>query len=417
MNFKLVDKRRLVSYFQATDNEIALDILYYKMLNVSPEEGNYIPRPTKFIKYAKKDFIKILKILWIYFFSYVLFLKQFCSYLVKKIRTKESQVIIKNKSVGIAFSDRAMDVINLRSCNTSPDYWIVFPWRDFSRLDKTTVNIGVLNLITVNELWKACFFAMCAHKRMTNVTKYRNWILQSYTSFEWFCTRIALEKIEADFFIAEHFDRWAVMMDGILVEQQRSSLESSLVLVQHGLVSDINGDRLLLPYKLNKIKRLYVYDKSAEDYFRENILAKNINKTLEDVKFYDNLVSIKEIPISDRINILFVGHSICIDLHIFILNALMHKYNFIAYYKPHPTEKTSNLIYKQKWTVIKDKHFFPAVDFLISYPSTLVNEYDLQGIVSVVHPIGLKVDSIQDYLEELEGEMISCYNKKNIKFL
>ena len=58
------------------------------------------------------------------------------------------------------------------------DYWIVFPWRDFSRLDKTTVNIGVLNLITVNELWKACFFAMCAHKRMTNVTKYRNWIFQ-----------------------------------------------------------------------------------------------------------------------------------------------------------------------------------------------------------------------------------------------
>jgi hypothetical protein len=418
MNFTMIDKRRLVSYFQATSNEIALDVFCYKVMNVSPKAGNYIPyipRPTKLLKYANKNFIQILKIFWIYILGHVLFLKQFFSYLIKKIITDKSGGIKKNSSVGIAFSDRAMDIINKKNCDTSPEYWIVFPWTDYSRLDNNAVKVELLSLLTVGELWKACFFAICAHKRMAKAPRYKNWILQSYTSFQWFAVRMALEKIEGDFFIAEHFDRWAVMMDGILIEQRRNSLKSSLVLVQHGLVTDVGDEKLVLPYKLSQFKRLYLYDATAEEYFKENILSNNINTTLEGVTFYDNLISIREIPKTDCINILFVGHSICTDLHVFILNELMRKYDLKAYYKPHPVEKTPKFIYKQKWTVIEDKHFYPAVDILISYPSTLVYEYELLGINAVVHPYDLKIDLIQSYLHELEREMASCYDKK-IKF-
>lgn len=411
MNFKMVDKRRLVSYFQATSNEIALDVLCYKAMNVSPKAGNYMPRPTKLLKYSNKYFIKILKIFWIYILGDVLFLKQFLSYLLKKTKMPKSEVIIKNSSVGIAFSDRAMDIINKKNCDISPEYWIVFPWTDSSRLDEKVVKVEFLSLLTIGELWRAFFFAICAHKRMAKASRYKKWILQSYTSYKWFTIRIALEKIEADFFIAEHFDRWSVMMDGILVEQRRNNLNSNLVLVQHGLVADVGDESLIVPYKLGQFKRLYLYDKSTEEYFRKNILSKNINMILEDVKFYDSLLSIKKIPKANGINVLFVGHSTCIDLHVFILNELISKYDLVAYYKPHPVEKISKLIYKQKWIVIEDKHYFPAVDILISYPSTLVHEYELHGINSVVHSYDLKNDSARLYLEELEREIAARQNK------
>lgn len=417
MKFKIIDKRRILSYLQATSNEIALDILCYKVMGVNPEEGNYIPRPGKLLKYSNRGLIKFLKIFWIYLFGYFLFFFQFLVFFLGIIKVKEKQKIINNKSVGVAFSDRSIDVINAKNINVTPDYWIVFPWTDSSRLDKKSLKIEFFGLLTIRDLCKAFVLAVCAHNKMYRSPKFEKWIFQSYTSFKWFNIRIVLEKIEADFFIAEHFDRWAVMMDGILFDQYKNGLKSSLVLVQHGLVSDVGLEKISLPYKFSQFKRLYLYDKSTENYFRENILAKYSNRILKEVLYYDSLLVVSEIPITCCVNVLFVGHSICTDLHIHILKALISKYQITAYYKPHPVEKKTKLIHEQNWTVINDKHFFPTVDFLITYPSTLAKEYELIGINSVVHPIDLKVELVQSYLEELEREIASWHNKKNINTL
>lgn len=409
----VADKRTLVNYLQATGNEIGLDLLVYKMMGITPEEGNYVPRPSKLLKYSNKAIVSIFRIFWIYILSSTLFTVQFLSYLIKKIRLKESNVnlIINNKSVGIAYSDRAIDIINEKNCGTSPEYWIVFPWTDLSRLDKNASKIDVLSLLTIAELWKAYIHAIAIHKKMARSLKYKNWIFQSYTAFQWIVVRKAIEKLEADFFIAEHFDRWAVMMDGIITEHTQRCLKSGLTMVQHGLVNDVGGHRFSLPYKLSMFKRFYLYDKKTEDYFKENILAKK-NPKLEDIRFYKNLLTLREIPKTNTVNVLFVGHSICIDLHMYILNELKSKHDFIAYYKPHPTEKLTKQIKSQNWNIIEDRHFFPAVDFLISYNSTLTSEYKLLGINAIIHEIDLKDKDAQSYLEDVEKELNSFVIKK-----
>jgi hypothetical protein len=112
-----------------------------------------------------------------------------------------------------------------------------------------------------------------------------------------------------------------------------------------------------------------------------------------------------EVPSDGRIKILFVGHSICLDLHIHLFNELKSAHSIVTFYKPHPTEKIEKRILEQNWKLISDKHFFPKVDFLISYNSTLTIEYQNLGIESIVHPISLKSNESAQFLLKVKKEI------------
>ncbi len=121
MNFNIADKKIMISYLQATSNEITLDILAYKMLDLSPEKANFIPRPTKLLKYSKSITIKIFIFFWKHILCDIFFSIQFLNLFLLKLNTEKINIsIMRNKSVGIAYSDRAMDVINKKNCGISP---------------------------------------------------------------------------------------------------------------------------------------------------------------------------------------------------------------------------------------------------------------------------------------------------------
>ncbi|VFR63380.1 hypothetical protein BRI9_2927 [plant metagenome] len=46
----------------------------------------------------------------------------------------------------------------------------------------------------------------------------------------------------------------------------------------------------------------------------------------------------------------------------------------------------------QQWQLIDEPDHFPAVDMLISYPSTLAVEYETVGVRSLLHPLDFPVD-------------------------
>ena len=94
------------------------------------------------------------------------------------------------------------------------------------------------------------------------------------------------------------------------------------------------------------------------------------------------------------------------EVHVFVkaeqivdaLSLLRDKYDFRAYYKPHPTAHMSESMRQLGWSIIDNPSMFPAVDLLISYQSTLVVEYAGSGVPAAVHAINLENEKSIDFL-------------------
>lgn len=412
MNKLTSNKKRIVSYLRATSNEIRLDVLHYKILNIEPEQTGYFPRPTKRRKLDNYLLNKVFKFLWIHILGYVLFTAQLFMCLYRKSKIEKNSIRLNKKSLGLAFSSKSWEVIKKENCGKEPDCWITLPFSKDVVGDRMKVVINILNLVTYEDLWNAYLLAINTHRKMSSLINYRKWVLNSYTAFEWFTVRLGIEKIEGDFYIANHFDRWIVMMDFILGEHHRIDVKSKLTLVQHGLVGDIANEKCDLPYRISMLSKLCTYDKVSEMYFKDNILDNRL-LMLEEVNYFRNVIALTEVHDYIKTNILFVGHSICLDLHIYLYTKLKEKKDFIAYYKPHPTEKKSRKVINQSWEIIDDIFSYPKVDFLISYNSTLGIEYENLGTKVFFHSINADVNSQSLFLSQLENEIEQCNRKKS----
>jgi hypothetical protein len=405
------DKRNLLNYLQATDNEIAIDLYCYKLLNVKVEERNYLPRPTISNKFSNKMFIKVFKLLWKFNLSTIYFIFQLTFYLIRSKKLLNDISSIKNINIGVAFSDRSFDIFNKPNNLQLPKYWCVMPWVDSSKIDKNYIKLDLLSLVTKTEIFKSFYLAKIVHKKMAKSTKYKKWITQSYTAFKWFIARFGIEKLECSYTITDHYDRNAVMMDGIVKEKHRKGIKSELNLIQHGIVTDLRTYDFSLPYKLTMLKKVYLFDKISEEIFKEKIVDKK-NQKLE-VQFYNKTINISEITTVNSLNILFVGHSICLDFHIHVYNELKKKYEFTAFYKPHPTEKISKKIESQNWIIIDDVNIYPKVNFLVSYNSSLVEEYKYHSINTFIHEFKTNLNSQKDYIKIIENEISKHQNIKH----
>src|SRR5690606_11827905 len=92
--------------------------------------------------------------------------------------------------------------------------WLVLPWVSLTTAANTR-QINVLSLLRFRELLSAYLLAMRAVRLMSRRQAMAPWILQSYTALRWFVVRAAVSKVSGPFWIAEHFDRWAVLADSV----------------------------------------------------------------------------------------------------------------------------------------------------------------------------------------------------------
>ena len=80
--------------------------------------------------------------------------------------------------------------------------------------------------------------------------------------------------------------------------------------------------------------------------------------------------------------------------------------NFEIYYKPHPKAPMSASMETLEWKIIKEANIFPRVDLLVSYPSTLVIEYETAGIPASVHSLDASIDELTQFVEKIKNAFI-----------
>jgi hypothetical protein len=258
-------------------------------------------------------------------------------------------------------------------------------------------------LVGRGDIFQALINAILVTYALARHPNRSKWTLQSYTAFRWFLVRYAIDRISGPLVIAEHFDRWAVLIDRSIRESRRKTIFDSgrrLVLIQHGALGGMRMDNapLKLPIKLGCVDMLYAYDESEEDLFRNSILiSRRIDQSLR-VEYFKPSIKLSGEPISSRPRILFVGHPICEHFHAALYCGLKEAGDVDFFYKPHPKASMSSDMAKFGWKIIYNSEIFPRVDLLIAYPSTLVIEYKESGIEALVHPIDIRIERLPEFI-------------------
>jgi hypothetical protein len=228
---------------------------------------------------------------------------------------------------------------------------------------------GVLvkQIISMKLLLKAYKIALRSLRELAKLNVKKVHLLQSYTAFPWFCTYYALAPLQFEtIWFGNHYDRWAILFDSLKVVNKH--------LVQHG----IENAKVNPPSKLLSVTTIYFISACQYQYFDKKIAVSEYKK-----KLLSPGLTLSPITEDVKANILIIGCiSLTEDKETYIIQHV--NYNKVnLYVKPHPGFSKSfyEKISKQyPFILIEDKDFFPKVNLVISYFSTLAVEYQQTGI-------------------------------------
>ncbi|HHH1038101.1 TPA: hypothetical protein ACPZP3_004610, partial [Yersinia enterocolitica] len=267
----------------------------------------------------------------------------------------------------------------------------------------------IYSLLTFSEVF-FCFISSClAFNILRKNQSTKKWILQSYTAFPWFIGRVALSKLDGHFYMNDHFDRYALLIDSAARKLSKDSNRIKLTLVQHGILCASNNSLgfvefpIKIRYRLQAVTTLYAYDTESEKAFKNSILSHTCGLFTE-VKYFKPTIQLTKVTHAvDKFRILFVGHPLAESIQLNLYSLLINSSEevFFILYKPHPTTGHSKMVEQQTWSIIKDNDFFPEVDVVISYPSTLAYEYQLQGIKVITHAFSESPSKIRQIFAEV----------------
>lgn len=409
----------LDEYLEALKNEISIDESFYSMWEERPDSFGFLPRPMVWIganknRKALLNFLgRLLKSLWLGGGGILFFLFKFLKFLfLVSLASKKLNIVRGYSEYAIAFSARALDIIVPPITSHRPTIWITFPWCKPKRI------VGdvycVTTILSVVDVFKVLVLAIRSVYGV-NRLGYREWVLQTYSAFEWFVARLAIRKLGGgSIIIAAHFDRWAVLA-GFAAEQfkrldlHQMKKSTTLTLVQHGILrsaSEGGSSKLAfrIPSQIRSVDCLYVYDQESADIFINEV----VQAEEKPPKVIIRPPQIKLVKLDeDKPRILFVGHSLCERFHLNLYLALKRcDVSAVFYYKPHPLIPCSDAIRYAGWKVIDGRTEFPAADLLISYPSTLVTEYRICGVSSIVHGLNADENEVETVVRDVVKALV-----------
>lgn len=389
------NRRYLAEYRLATDNEIAADTLFFGHSGTQPQAAGYIPRvPLWLGRLSQRPgltrFIStIARLVW-WLTAGAPFHVPAALRLYAKMRRVDfghKEVLNDAGTVGLALSRRAMEVI-VRPQIPAPLVWIVPPWVETPASSPDRRQVSLLALLGTADLVTAVWLALRFTLAYGRDPRRGRWILQTYTAVPWLLTRIALDRVDANFMMAEHFDRWAVLADVATRAKSRSGeTPRKLTLVQHGNVGSLgaHGKRIQLRYRLSSVARIFAYDDASEAVFRTEILAAKAAANIEVHRFTPR-ITLTSLASKGKVRVLFVGHPLCADLQVAVLEGLRSD-DVVIYYKPHPVAGLPATCENRRWKIIAEREIFPEVDILVAYRSTLVLEYRQHDVDAVLHSL------------------------------
>ena len=401
--------RRIVDYLDATKNEIAVDEEMLRISGLEAKQVGYIPRVPKWGAYAKRspslirNIARILYLFWVLGLGTALMFLQFAP---RWLRAPRSISIPPATGYVLAFSVRVGDIIDSKTFPNLPKTWITVPWAPLQRSPAGTQLVDLYSLLFKRDLVCALMDAILAQRRLLRRASTRKWALQGYTAFKWFAVRAAVDKLTGSLVMADHFDRWAVLVDRSAREPRRH-----LTLIQHGTVADLDCTGKASPLlanlhaKLKNVSQLYAYGPLDELIFKMHIIDVQNNFRELAVAHYSPHIELRKSTTKSPLSILFVGHSLCEKIQSEVFKKLQDHIEFSAYYKPHPLAPMSADMTTIGWHIITDPSHFPNVNLVIAYPSTLVIEYGALDIPAVVHPLNADSDQCNTIVQEILGRI------------
>lgn len=386
--------RLLADYDAALANEIAVDAMQSAVAGTFYERIR-IPRVAIWLPLANRHKVLFLiasyaaRLMWIMGGALAFFLLEFFRHLPICIFDKGEKLTRLHGGAVLGFSTRALDIaVNHRELGF-PRQWLVFPWVETVAGAEDFEVISLARLINLRDLFLSFSLAMVSVYDTRHSRSGLEWSLQKYTAFKWFLARIAVDRVDGTLVTAEHYDRWAILADrSVFSCRNVDGTERSLVVIQHGTLGEVSGTAysLSIPTRLRCVDIAYVYNEAEREHFLGRLVCDN-SKCIPRFIIFSTKFTIANIPKSDVPTFLFVGHPLCESFQVSLYRQLILNTECVVYYKPHPKAKAGAVVSNLPWHFIEDPSFFPRVNALITYPSTLVVEYGSQGISSMVHPI------------------------------
>jgi hypothetical protein len=402
------DLRIVCDYLRAMRNEIAVDLQYFKLAKLDPVCYGKFPRPSRWIATTKRfAFIsrlvyRISLPIW-YMLGPLLFSYQ-CQSVRAKWQKKETFKFDEGGQV-LAFNVRVLDIVNARNIDPFPRQWIVTPWLPLSTLPAGVEVLSIATILNEADIKRSLMLATLAHRVLQKRRGMSEWGLQSYNAWRWFFVRLAVDKLPGPLHMVEHFDRWAVLVDGSISHSRSNKQIRNLKVIQHGA---LNADRspkglgFRLPTRLRAVNHFRAYSTADVEVFKAEILSPRCFYNDFSFSFYKPSIKLTDLANLDNSpSVLFVGHPLCETAHSVFLTALIQKYSCQVFYKPHPANPASSYIKAFPWTVVQGRSLFPRVDLLISYPSTLVSEYATHNIPAIVHSVDVSEAALLERLPEV----------------
>jgi hypothetical protein len=415
------ERRRLVDYIQATENEIALDSIALELAGIAAERCGYFPRASKWINYVAK-WRRLLRVLWIVAAPawrlggaaayHTVECVRFHLH-VRRCRAASPRVPAPaEQGYVLALTSRAGEIVRPPGIPNVPQSWLTVPWAPVLAPQESTT-ADLFGLLGTADLLRCLRYSVLATRQLGRRPGTRAWVLQSYTAFRWFAVRIALEATSGDLLMTQHFDRWAILVDRVVLAKRRArgSPIPTLTLVQHGEIGGLSpqewrtGFYARMQHKLQAVSMLYAYDRRSEEIFRSSLLSASCARGVRASYYQPKSIVLRPGAPQSGCRVLFVGHPVCEALHVHVLEKLMHEKPLEVFYKPHPKARMGRGMAGHAWSIIEGTAVFPAVDLLISYPSTLVAEYAALGIPAVVHPLDLTVAKSEDFVAEVRNRV------------
>ena len=170
-------------------------------------------------------------------------------------------------------------------------------------------------------------------------------------------------------------DRWSYICAAIP--------QCKAVFMQHGLLS-AKLSPLYFPHKWHGISLFYGYSSGQAE------IASLFIRKIDKFEYFKPQIQLSPIKVPEgKHSVLLIGCSMLFaDKETEIIEKYAQKDDVVLYIKPHPSFTTGiywNLKEKYNFIFIEDKKFFPDVDQVISYESTLAYEYQLCGKEVFIH--------------------------------
>lgn len=326
-------------------------------------------------------FISVLYYIWPYVLMPAIVLLFFIKFVFLIFKFKRLDLNLSTGSIAFASGYTTLNVIKKV---VGDDCFVLHrPGKKFS--DEEERHFDCLEFLSVMDVLYVAYLSIVYTFTFSRDNRFSGLRFYSIHFFELLLVVKAFENIGyiEKLYTGDHFNRWAVLLDLISSDKNKVGFFS---VVQHGGLKNFEGCFPLdLPVRLSSVDCLYCFDVDSYSIFKESI----IDKCKEfSVSYFKNAIFLSDVPSFDGVVILIVGNSLCYDFHVSIFKSIFSSSDksLKVFYKPHPTQIMSHYE-SEGWEVIMEPKFFPKVDLVISYPSTLVDQYKEHGIPVLTHDI------------------------------